>query len=43
MVALQNGQVGRITLAEALAVPRRVDVHGDAVRTAREIGIVFGD
>lgn len=43
MVNLQNGRVDHIPLAEALAVPRRVDIHGDAVRTAREIGISFGD
>lgn len=43
MVNLQNGRVGRIPLAEALAVPKRVDIAGDAVRTAREIGISFGD
>ena len=43
MVNLQNARVGHIPLAEALAVPKRVDVQGDAVRTAREIGISFGD
>ncbi len=43
MVSLQNGRVVPVSLAEALARPRRVDVDGDAVRTAREIGIAFGD
>lgn len=43
MVALRNAQVVDIPLAEALAVPKRVDVNGDAVRTARGIGISFGD
>lgn len=43
MVALRNGQVSDVPLAEALAVPRRVNLNGDAVRTARGIGISFGD
>ncbi|KAF0108961.1 MAG: 6-phosphofructokinase [Anaerolineaceae bacterium] len=43
MVALRNAQVIDIPLSEALAVPKRVDVDGDAVRTARGIGISFGD
>jgi 6-phosphofructokinase 1 len=43
MVALRNAQVIDITLSEALAVPKRVDVDGDAVRAARGIGISFGD
>ncbi len=43
MVSLVNGRVQPVSLADALAVPRRVDVNGDAVRTAREIGISFGD
>jgi 6-phosphofructokinase 1 len=43
MVALQYGKVIDIPLAEALATPRRVDVHGDAVTTARGLGIAFGD
>ena len=43
MVALQNARVIDIPLSEALAVPKRVDIHGDAVRTARGLGIVFGD
>ncbi len=43
MVALRNGVVTDISLADALAVPKRVDVHGDAVRTARDVGVSFGD
>ena len=43
MVSLQNGIVTDISLAEALAVPKRVDLNGDSVRTARDLGIAFGD
>ncbi len=43
MVALQNAQIVDVPLEEALAVPRRVDIHGDAVRTARGMGICLGD
>jgi 6-phosphofructokinase 1 len=43
MVALRDGKVIDIPLSEALAVPKRVDLDSDAVRTARGIGISFGD
>lgn len=43
MVALQFARVVDIPLAEALKAPKRVDVHGDAVLTARSVGISFGD
>jgi ATP-dependent phosphofructokinase / diphosphate-dependent phosphofructokinase len=43
MVALHNGVVVDVDLMEALKTPRRVDLNGDAVRTARGIGISFGD
>jgi ATP-dependent phosphofructokinase / diphosphate-dependent phosphofructokinase len=43
MVSLYNGKVSDIPLSKALAVPKRVDVNGDAVLTARGIGIAFGD
>jgi ATP-dependent phosphofructokinase / diphosphate-dependent phosphofructokinase len=43
MVALNNGNVIDISLTEAIAVPKRVDVNGDAVLTARGLGISFGD
>jgi 6-phosphofructokinase 1 len=43
MVSLRNAEVVDVPLLEALAVPKRVDLNGDAVRTARGIGISFGD
>jgi 6-phosphofructokinase 1 len=43
MVALRGGDIVDVTLDEALASPKRVDVHGDTVQTAREIGVSFGD
>jgi len=43
MVALRGGQVSAVPLAEALDNPRRVDLEGDAVRTARSLGISLGD
>jgi len=43
MVALSDAKVMDVSLGEALAVPRRVDVRGDAVTTARGLGISFGD
>ncbi len=43
MVALQSGQVIDLPLAEALARPKQVDLDGDAVLTARELGICLGD
>jgi len=43
MVALRDGQVVPIPLSEALAVPKRVDLNGDAVLAARGLGISFGD
>ena len=43
MVALISGRIVDVPLDEALAVPKRVDVNGDAVLTARGIGISFGD
>lgn len=43
MVALRDAKVVDIPLAEALAVPKRVNVNGDAVLTARNTDISFGD
>ncbi len=43
MVALARSQIVDLPLEEALAVPKRVDLEGDAVLTARGIGISFGD
>ena len=43
MVALRNAKVIDVPLSEALGTPKRVNVKGDAVATARGIGISFGD
>jgi 6-phosphofructokinase 1 len=43
MVALQNGGIIDISLTDALAIPKRVNILGDAVITARSVGISFGD
>ncbi len=43
MVALVGGEVVSITLEEALAEPNRVDPNGDAVKTARNLGLSLGD
>ena len=43
MVALRGVQMIDISLAEALAVPKRVDIEGDAVVTTRGLGICLGD
>ncbi len=43
MVALQKEQILDLPLKEALAVPRRVDINGDTVLTAKNLGISFGD
>jgi phosphofructokinase-like protein len=43
MVALRDAKVIDVPLEEALAVPKRVNVNGDAVVTARGLGISFGD
>ena len=43
MVALKNGEVTDVLLEEALAVPKRVPIDGDAVKTVRSIGISLGD
>ncbi|MFC1936491.1 6-phosphofructokinase [Chloroflexota bacterium] len=43
MVSLNDAKIVEVPLAEALAVPKRVDVDGDAVQTARALGISFGD
>lgn len=43
MVALHEAKVTDVSLEEALAIPKRVDVNGDAVLTARNLGISFGD
>lgn len=43
MVALQNGSIVDVSLEEALAHPKRVDINSDGVLTARDLGISFGD
>jgi 6-phosphofructokinase 1 len=43
MVALRDGKVIDFPLKEALAVPKRIDLNGDAMMTARAIGISLGD
>jgi 6-phosphofructokinase 1 len=43
MVALVRSQIVELPLVDALAVPKRVDLDGDAVVTARGLGIFFGD
>jgi ATP-dependent phosphofructokinase / diphosphate-dependent phosphofructokinase len=43
MVSLQRGEIVDVSLAEAIAVPKRVDLNHDSVITARGIGISFGD
>ena len=43
MVSLQADQIVDVSIAEAIAAPKRVDIHGDAVLTARGMSIAFGD
>jgi phosphofructokinase-like protein len=43
MVAWQNRRVVDVPLAEAIAMPQRVDPGGTLVMTARGLGISFGD
>jgi 6-phosphofructokinase 1 len=43
MVAYQCEAIVDIPLEEALALPKRVDLEGDAMLSAREMGIEFGD
>jgi phosphofructokinase-like protein len=43
MVSLQCGKIVDVSLEEAIAVPRRVDINDDAVITARGMSISFGD
>jgi 6-phosphofructokinase 1 len=43
MVALYSGRITDISLLEATAVPKRVKPEDDAVVTARNVGISFGD
>lgn len=43
MVALQSPDIVTIPIADALSKTKRVDLHHDVVRTARRLGISFGD
>jgi len=43
MVSLHAGRIVDVSLREALAVPKRVDINHDAVITARGMGVSFGD
>jgi 6-phosphofructokinase 1 len=43
MVSLQCGDIVDVSLEEAIAIPKRVDINDDAVITARGMGISFGD
>lgn len=43
MVGLDSARVKDVPLEEALAVPKRVNVNGDGVLTARSVGVSFGD
>jgi 6-phosphofructokinase 1 len=43
MVTLMNGMITDMPLLDAISIPKRVDINGDAVMTARGIGISFGD
>jgi 6-phosphofructokinase 1 len=43
MVSLQAGKIVDVSLAEAIAIPKRVDINHDAIITARGMSISFGD
>ena len=43
MVALQGEKIVPVSLKDALEVPKRVDIQGDTLITARALGISFGD
>jgi 6-phosphofructokinase 1 len=43
MVSLNDAKITEVRLKDVLNIPKRVDVNGDAVLTARGLGISFGD
>ncbi len=43
MVSLRGMEISEVSLEEALREPKRVDLQGDAVLTARNLGICLGD
>jgi len=42
-VAYQAGAIVDLSFEDALQRPKRVDLDGDAMKTARGLGISFGD
>jgi 6-phosphofructokinase 1 len=43
MVALQSPHIVYVPIDEVLSQEKRVEVDGDIVKTARELGVAFGD
>lgn len=43
MVALRDGRITSIPIAEAVRAPKLVDPHGELVEAARAVDVVFGD
>jgi 6-phosphofructokinase 1 len=43
MLALQSPHIVTVPISDVLAQTKRVDPDGDVVRTARELGVSFGD
>jgi 6-phosphofructokinase 1 len=43
MVSLQNSKIVDVRLDEVIRIPKRVDINGDTILTARGLGISFGD
>jgi 6-phosphofructokinase 1 len=43
MVGLRGLKLTDVTLREALKTPKRVDLNGDGIRTARNLGLSLGD
>lgn len=43
MVALRGDRIERVSMADVLTKPRRVDPQGERVTVARSIGTIFGD
>ena len=43
MVSLQANEIVRVPIAKAASQPHQVPVDSDIIRTAREVGVSFGD
>lgn len=43
MVSLQNARILDVALKDVLRIPKRVNVDGDAIQTARGLGICIGE